>query len=119
MISIYQMPSKNKNLNNKDYYSIVNSWITHIQNSFVQFHLDSSDSIPSEDDIFIIVEYSINGGIEWTTFEVIPLNGPSSQQLLQVPLPSRTHSLAARLKWSQLGGRNQNLHTIWSIDEVL
>ncbi len=55
-------------------------------NSFIQFHLDSSESIPSEDETFVIFDYSINGGIEWTTFEVFPLDGLSIQQLHQVVL---------------------------------
>ena len=86
--------------------------------SFVQFYLDFSDSIPSSSDaIFVVLEYSINGGIEWTTFEVIPLN-PATSQLYQVPLPNRALSLATKLKWSQLGGYGGNLNTVWAIDEV-
>lgn len=80
--------------------------------------MDSSESSPSEEAIFVLLEYSINGGIEWTTFEVIPLNEITIQRLFQVPLPSRALSLAARLKWSQLGGQKSNKHAVWSIDEV-
>lgn len=86
--------------------------------SFVQFYLDSSESAPFDGKIFVLLEFSINGGIEWTTFEVIPLNEITIQQLFQVPLPSRALSLATRLKWSQLGGQKTNKDTVWSIDEV-
>ncbi len=83
----------------------------------MQFYLDFSDLMTPEDDQYVVLEYSINGGIEWTTFEVIPMN-PGSSRLYQVSLPNRALSLAARLKWSQLGGYNRNLNTLWVIDEV-
>ena len=38
----------------------------------------------SEEQTFVTLDYSINGGIEWTTLEIIPLDGVSTQQLYQV-----------------------------------
>lgn len=98
---------------------IINDIIVNVDFSFIQFYLDSSHPIISQDPSYLFVEYSVNGGIEWTMFEVIPLDGTPIAKLFQVSLPSRALSPATRIKWSHLGGENSQQLVVWTIDEVM
>lgn len=87
--------------------------------SFVQFYLDTLELVVSQDSSLLFVEYSVNGGIEWTMFEVIPLDGPPIRKLFQVPFPSRALTPATRIKWSHINSQNSQPLAIWTVDEVV
>lgn len=85
--------------------------------SFVQFYLDSNELSVSTDSV-LLLQYSQNGGIQWTTFYVIHLNRVPFQEVYQIPIPPRATTSATRLRWWQVGEHPDGLTGGWLIDEV-
>ena len=82
--------------------------------SFVQFHIESISSAGTEESCAILLDYSLNGGIEWVTFYYVTLPNVDKTLLHQVMLPSRSLAGATRLRWSQQIGSI----IPWAIDEI-
>lgn len=84
--------------------------------SFVQFYLDSTESIATNS--VLLLQHSPNGGIHWTTFYVIHLSRAPFQEVYQIPIPPRATTAATRLRWSQVGEQPDASAGGWIIDEV-
>ena len=82
--------------------------------SFVQFHIESISSTGTDESCAILLDYSLNGGIEWVTFYYVTLPNVDKKLLHQVMLPSRSLAGATRLRWSQQIGSI----IPWAIDEI-
>lgn len=65
----------------------------------------------------VILEYSSNGGVDWTIFHMLKsLDRTGINQIYQVPIPVMAMRLSTRLRWSQT--TVGNIHLKWKIDEV-
>ena len=83
--------------------------------------VDLSNSSRSDDARDILLEYSTNGGIEWTLLQILGRRSrrQTSPKMYHVALPPRPPPSGTRLRWSQPGEITDSQSDVWLIDEVL